>query len=79
MKYEKPLGFKVTSTIPKPLNEEIDHWAATAALRKSEFISLLIQLGMQAWIRAYAPEKLLSPDEWATIVRAVEGENAKNE
>jgi hypothetical protein len=77
MPYEKPINFKISSSIPKPLNEQVDHWAAVAGFQKGQFISLLIQLGMQAWLRVYAPEKLLSPDEWARIVKAVGDEEKK--
>lgn len=72
MAYEKPKTFKVTGAVPLPINEEIDRWAATAGMSKSQFVSVCIQLGLRSWIRSYAPESLLTPEEWAVIAKLSE-------
>ena len=71
MAYEKPKGFKVAGNVPLPVNVEIDKYAALAAMSKTQFIGVLVQLGLNAWIRAYAPEKMLTPEDWARIVEGM--------
>ena len=72
MAYEKPKTFKVTGAVPLPVNDEIDRWAATAGMSKRQFVSVCIQLGLKTWIRTYAPERLLIPEEWAAITKLSE-------
>lgn len=69
MAYEKPKTFKVTGAVPLPVNDEIDRWAATAGMSKRQFVSVCIQLGLKTWIRTYAPERLLIPEEWAAVTK----------
>jgi len=71
MAYEKPKGFKVSGIVPININVEIDKYAGLAAMSKTQFIGVLVQLGLNAWIRAYAPEKMLSPEDWARIVEGL--------
>lgn len=72
MPYEKPQVFRIAGAVPIPVNEEIDKYAGLAGMSKSQFIGLLVQLGLSAWIRAYSPEKTLTPDVWAKIMEGVD-------
>ena len=66
--YNRPKGFKVGTTIPTPINEQIDRLAAGIGMSKSGFVSMMIQLGIQAWLRSYSPEKLFTTDDWEKIM-----------
>jgi ribosomal protein L30E len=76
MSYEKPKTVKVAGSVTVPINEQIDHYAGLAGMTKTQFLGVVMQLGLQAWIRSYAPEKLLTPDDWAKIVKL--GDEEKN-
>lgn len=78
-KYVRPKTQRVSGSVPLPINEQLDYWASLAGMQKGAFISIVIQLGLQAWIRAYAPEKTLSPEDWAKITKGMNHEENNNE
>lgn len=70
--YQKPKVFRIAGAIPVPVNEEVDKYAALAGISKNQFVGLLVQLGLNSWIRAYSPEKVLTAQDWARIMESVE-------
>lgn len=72
MPYEKPKVFKVSGGIPYSVNEEVDKYASLAGISKMQFVGILVQLGLNAWIRTYSPEKLLSSTDWEKLIEMME-------
>lgn len=76
MAYEKPVVFRVNGSVPLEINAEVDNYAALAGMSKSQFIGLLVQFGLKAWIRTYSPEKLFTAEDWKKIMKIGEEVNS---
>jgi len=78
MAYVKPKSFRISGAVPVEINEQVDIYAAKAGMTKGQFVSLCVQLGLQAWRRIYEPEKLLDAETWDRIIKSQSaGENEK--
>lgn len=77
MAYVKPDTFRLAGNVPIDVNQDVDKFAALAGMSKSQFVGVLVQFGLKAWVRAYSPEKLLTTDDWKTILAIGESEQRK--
>lgn len=74
--YKKPKATIVKGGIPEEVNDEINRVSGELSMRKTQFVGMIIQLGLKAFIRSYKPETLLGTKEWEAIMKV--GENAKD-
>lgn len=67
-KYQKPKAQIVKGGVPADVNDEINKVSGELSMRKTQFVGMIIQLGLKSFIRSYKPESLLSEKEWKTIM-----------
>lgn len=63
--------------LPLDLSEKLDKYAERLGMTKPMLIILAVRAGLDALIRALAPEDALTTERWAEIIN--EAERLKNE
>jgi len=72
MEQEQEKMWRISGNVTDELHAEIEAYARKFGMRKTSFISFIIIMGFQAFKRTYAPESLLTPSQFADIIKAAE-------
>lgn len=52
------------------LKKELYDFAGEFSMQYTQAANMLLKMGLQTFKRAYTPEKVLSPDDWAMLMKA---------
>jgi hypothetical protein len=69
---EKMEKIRVWARVTPNINAELDKWSEELGVSKTNLISICIVAGLKGVIRMTAPERLLTPEEWAVIAKLSE-------
>jgi hypothetical protein len=65
--------------LPRNLSERLDGYALRFGLTKSMLVTISVQAGLDAIVRALAPEDALTTEKWAEILAAASQREAELE